>query len=481
MMKKKALESAPLGAIIFALVLLINPTVKVVDIVPDFIACFIIAKYLTYPSYRAPFFEEARVAFKKLAYLSLARIPAFIVISYARGQNVQDNDTAVLFTLVFAFIEAILLYQATTSLFKGIFYLGQRSEARSLISPFEVGKIFKWSVTPESLRATTLVFIFSRAALCVLPEMLLLTRSVDPGIYVKAFRPARYYPYAIVLAVIIVFVFGIICARRISAYIRTIAKEGLFIGALDSLIDEKRAFEIHNKETAGNVKAVLTAFTVASCLTFELCFDNFDGANILPHFIYASVLLVGVLAMRKCVRVPLPAYVISPLYIVSAAVTYFMQINFIDEHGYGSLIKGKIPKAEYIPVIVAAAIEFILLTALTVFIVIAMRRLVVAHTAISPDSERYTNVDAEYHKIRRRAAVIWGICAVVAGGTKLADVALRYYSDLTLVAVDQGIGNIVSGLLPWFNLVLLAGTALYIGYSIYFLTTIKEDVEQKYG
>ena len=75
----------------------------------------------------------------------------------------------------------------------------------------------------------------------------------------------------------------------------------------------------------------------------------------------------------------------------------------------------------------------------------------------------------------------WGICAVIAGGTKLADVALRYYSDLTLVAVDQGIGNIVSGFLPWFNLVLLAGTALYIGYSLYFLTTIKEDVEQKYS
>jgi hypothetical protein len=80
-----------------------------------------------------------------------------------------------------------------------------------------------------------------------------------------------------------------------------------------------------------------------------------------------------------------------------------------------------------------------------------------------------------------RGATLWGIFAVIAGATKLADVALRYYSDLTLVSVDNGIGNVVSGLIPWFNLVMLAGSALYIGYSIYFFGTLKEDVEQKYS
>ena len=481
MKNRKASSGTSIGLIVFALVLLINPTVRVVDIFPDFIACFIIVKQLAYAAYRAPFFEEARDAFKKIAYLSILKLPAFIIISYAKGENVQDHDTAVLFTLVFSVIETILFYKAISSLFRGIFYLGQRSSAASLISPFEVGRIFRHSMTPESLRTMSYVFIAVRSALCALPEMLLLTRSVDPGIYVQTFRPMKLYPYAIVLSVFAVLVLGIITARRITAYVRAVAREGVFVSALDSLIDEKRALEINNRVKSDSIKFMLGTFTVASCLTLELCFDNFDGANILPHFIYASVLFIGILIMRKHTRVSIPTYVLSALYIVSSAVTYFKQIWFIDEYGYSSLIKGKIPKEEYLPVIICAIIEFLLLAALTAFMVAAMRRLAVEHTAISPDSERYTDVDREYHKAKMRGAALWGVFAVIAGATKLADVALRYYSDLTLVSVDNGIGNVVSGLIPWFNLVLLAGSALYIGYSIYFFGTLKEDVEQKYS
>ena len=80
MKNRKASSGTSIGLIVFALVLLINPTVRVVDIFPDFIACFIIVKQLAYAAYRAPFFEEARDAFKKIAYLSILKLPAFIIM-----------------------------------------------------------------------------------------------------------------------------------------------------------------------------------------------------------------------------------------------------------------------------------------------------------------------------------------------------------------------------------------------------------------
>ena len=91
-----------IGLIVLSLVFLLNPVVRVVDILPDFIACAIIVRLLYYVADRAPFFEEARADFLKLGFVSLAKIPAFFIISIARNSNTLDNDTTVLFTFVFS-------------------------------------------------------------------------------------------------------------------------------------------------------------------------------------------------------------------------------------------------------------------------------------------------------------------------------------------------------------------------------------------
>ncbi|MBQ7387179.1 MAG: hypothetical protein IJW03_03320 [Clostridia bacterium] len=480
MMKNKVQGSAPLAALIFALVFLINPTVKVVDILPDFIACFIIVKYLTYSADRAPFFEEARAAFLKLAFLSLAKLPAFMLISYSRSENVQDYDTAVLFTLVFTVIETILLYQAITNLFSALFYLGERSDASALITPFAKDRKAKRFMTPESLRTLTLVFVTVKGALCFLPETLLLTRSVDHGAYVQAFRPMKLYPYAIVLAVTIVFIFSIAYAKRACAYMRAIKREGRVVAALDSLVSGERATELEKKMKVKSIKSTLSIFVAASFFTIEFCFDNFDGANLLPHFIYGGIILFAMLSLRHHSEVHPVSFVFSGLYCAVSATAYFLQIRFIDKYGYDALVKGELAKDAYLPVIIFSFIEFVLLVLVTISVCSSMKKLVLSHTGIEPMSTRYTSIDAEYHKRRVRGILLWCTLGIVAGATKLTDVALKYYSSLTLVAVDGGIGNVVSGAIPWFNLVVLAGAVLYIGYTLYIISSLKEDIEIKY-
>ena len=98
--------------IIAALILIIIPGINIIDITPDFIAYFIILAALSRAKDIAPYFAEAALAFKRLAVLSLLKIPALIIVYIVRGKNFQDHDITVLMTLVFTVAEVILLVVA---------------------------------------------------------------------------------------------------------------------------------------------------------------------------------------------------------------------------------------------------------------------------------------------------------------------------------------------------------------------------------
>ena len=479
MAQRRERDKGAIGLLILSIVLLINPVVKVVDILPDFIACFIIARLLTYAADRAPYFEEARVEFMRLGFVSIARIPAFIIVSYAKSNNVQDFDTSTLMTLVFAVIEGYLLFSALTNLFRGAFYLGERGTASAMLSPFKLGR--RRTMTPEDLRTLTFIFIVLKEALCFLPELLLLTQSTDPGIHVQVFRPMRYYPYAIVLSVIVVFIFSIFFAKRAITYIRVINSEGKFTSSLDGLIGEERALEIEAKVKVRGINRTISFLITATIFTVELCFDNFDGINLVPHFISAIFLLAALISLRKHTDTCTGAYVISGIYTAACVLTYVLKIRFSNEHGFDSLVKGTEAKSAYLPVIFSAIFEFATFTALAVFVTIALIRLIRTHTGVSSESPSYSRSDEVAYKKKERLAVIWSALGVISAGAKLADVGLKYYSNLTLVAVDGGIGNVVSGLIPWFNLVVIATALIHIAFTLYFLTGLKEDVELKYS
>ena len=67
------------------LIFLLNPNVHTIDVLPDFVAYIICAHMLRYAKDRAPYFEEARAGFIKLAIVSALKIPAYFVITFARA------------------------------------------------------------------------------------------------------------------------------------------------------------------------------------------------------------------------------------------------------------------------------------------------------------------------------------------------------------------------------------------------------------
>ena len=139
------------GWLIFAFVMLFNPNIQLIDILPDFLGYFILAKFFERASDAAPYFEEARLAFIRLAYVNLGKIPAFILVRIVRSTNTLDNDIVALMALVFAALEIIYLIPAIKNIFDAIIYLGERSDAKTLIESDSL-------ISTESLKTFTFVF-----------------------------------------------------------------------------------------------------------------------------------------------------------------------------------------------------------------------------------------------------------------------------------------------------------------------------------
>ena len=475
--EKKAVM--PRAFLVLATVFLTNPTVNIFDYLPDVIGYLIIACALSYLRYRAPFFEEARRAFLWLGAVSAAKIPSYIIMVYVRGQNVGDNDIKSLFTFVFTVIETVLLINALKNLFDALSYLGQRSDAASLISPFPLSKDGRKSYTPERLQIMLYAFVICKAALTALPEMLLLTRGVESSNYHKVFNVAKLYPYVIIAAVVTVLVWGIIVTRRVSKYLSAIYAEGRMLSAADSLIGDERREELSKRLTVRYIKTTLSLFIAASACAVDIRFDNLEQINLLPDIIFGILIIIAIARLSKQIKGTRCAVISGIVFCVAYAAEYVLEILFLTRHGYGSLVLSKLAKADYIPVMVSGGIAFLSLAVLMAACAKLLNRYIEQYTGIDSHSKGYSRTDAEYHRTMKRRAAVWCGLGIFCFLTKLCNTVFRYFSSATHVATDVGLGTVTTGLVPWFGIVVTLSCIAFFGYGVYFFNGLKEDTELK--
>lgn len=479
------------GLWLLALIILINPNVHTFDILPDFIAFFIIASKLSYSAVRAPYFAEARSAFLKLAALSLAKIPAFIIVTNVRSNNVSDGDISALLALCLCVIEIWLSASAISNLFLGLFHLGERSEARTLISEFPTSRITKHKSTPEALRAFAYVFVSLKCAGYTLPEMLLLSKAVLTGSTQKVFNPARLYPYALILSMLIVLVVGIVFASRSYKYIKAIAAEGQFTSAVDSLTSESMLSELETKLKIKNIRFALLLFTIASLFSIDARFDNLSGVNLVPRIFFIIILLwaskrLTLFTSQSALR---PSTVITGIFaILASSLSWLFDALFLDKYSYADIAVIPAVRDKYIMVVILYFIEAL---AISLFLLLVTRLIVDFarnNTGISKDSDRYSRTDEKYHSILTRKIYIWFGFGVAMMTSKALDSLLKYFSDLKISGVVEDTSSYGSGVvgmitvtpIPFWGVVVFALSVLFIGYSMYLFKLLFDESEMKY-
>lgn len=482
-MKKQGLgrHTAPITLI---LILLANPNVHVIDVLPDFIAYIIAACMLTYAKDRAPYFEEARSGFIKLAIVSALKIPAYFVITYTRAGNVQDYDIRALFAFSFGVAELWLSLILIGNLYSALVYLGERSASSAAIKPFPVSRGGRLG-TLEGLRLFTTVFVIVKCAGYALPELLVLTRIVSSGS--GAFNYARLYPYTIVILIPLILALGIAWAVRCRKYCRSVAAAEDFRTSLDSLFDECGREALNKRLWLASLKSSLSVMLVSTFFTVEIVFDNFKSINIIPHFVFGLILTLGALRLGKFVGGARWATVSGILYSAVSVVYYVFYAGFLSEHGYDALATSKIAASDYRAVIITAIAEAVALIVFFVLLGTTLRRLAYAHTGTSPESDRYMRSDREYHARINKKTLVWCALGSALAILRCVDVLIKSKMSIIHVFIESDTvvggttGSVAESAVPWFGTLILAATAIFVVYSLYYFAYLKSECDLKYA
>lgn len=457
-----------------ALIFLINPCIKTFDILPDFISAIIIARLLGRLCDRAPGFSEAKEAFIRLGWLSFMKIPAFIVMAVIRSKDTNDNDIVTLFSFVFAIFEGYLLILAINRLFDALFHVGMRG-TESAILPFPVlGK--KVLMRPETLRIILFVFAVVRSASYALPEMILLTTSDRLGDVNKIFNAWALYPKILSACVLITLVLGIVCAFLFFKFARSIIKEGSLSSTVDALYGEAERAEIEEHIKAKTLKFRLKLLMISSFFTLDIIFDNTDGIDLLPNFIYGIILFASICLLFKKSNSKRLLQIGVAFFTVASFISYTFVTDFLSVYKYSSLIH-KAAKDAFLPVILASGVEFAFLVLSMVLLGMLLYKFALIHTG----AESITRLTLEKEKSAKTRATLFALLGSLSGLAKLLCYIFEFCQVISEVNIKGQERIITTGLFPWFNSVSFVITLIFIAYSCYYVSSLCEDIELKYS
>lgn len=251
---------------------LMNPNISIFDLLPDFIGYACMLKGLVKLSKLSADFEAAYRSFRTLFIIALLRI---LTIPLAGG---DDQTWVLLMVFCFGLVEGYLSFRAFASFFEGFSYTAQRGESNAVFG--------RWSET----RLLTLIFVIAKQALCILPELSLLSSTEYGEVTTHGINSlAQYRMVFNLFAAIVMLAFGIYWFIRIRSYLKGIQNDRVYIDGLTEryryTVGENASALLHHA-----LRFSLLVLSVAAILSIEL---PFDGFNYLPHSLFALLIVIA--------------------------------------------------------------------------------------------------------------------------------------------------------------------------------------------
>lgn len=457
----------PGALILISLLCFANPSFNMIDIFPDFIACFLLWRLIGEAENIVPYLAEARAALKKLGIVTLLRIPAAIVMYL---NMYTGRDIVPLFTLVFSALELIFLFGAISCGFSALFYLGERTEAVSLISPFRVLGI---RLRPESLRGISFIFVGARAFLNFLPQLCHLTFS-DPKI--KTLARVLYAPLEIgcMLAVLLL---GLIFLLIWRAYARAVLREGRLYESILNMAGEEKLRELSVQSAARAKISSLGAVFFSMLLFFDIALRSTDGLNALPHFLFGIFFFFSTRALVEGRAARILSGAGAILYSVFGCMTWIFSRSFLDEYSISDIVDRGAAAEAYSRVMTASVLELVAFLLFLVGVTLGLSSFIYNNTGTPRDSAGYTISSAKEHKRTHRSMYIF-----IAGLLAVASLKCIYtllLGNPEIIYSDTGM--IVTTPLPWLNTLIFVLTAILFLYTYHFTSNLRDEVRIRFG
>ena len=354
-MKRKNLG---IGLMAIGLFFLVNPTVSIVDIIPDFIGYMLLAAGVDMLGDMEDHFASARKSFVLLAVISGLKTLCCAILPFI------DGTFVILLAFVFAVGEAVLFIPAVTNLIGGFRYYGLRYEADSCYGYALKKKNGKRRSSGAVLTFAIIAFIV-RAVGYVVPELPAMFANSQLGI-INAYEIdwTVYIPVFYVLFGIVSFAVSLPQAIQFRRYIKGIEKDEKLISTLEAMYEEHIAPDKgHFAEKKTAAVWVLTVIAAVFCFNIYL-----DYVNWLPGGVAGIFFAVAALNMKSFSKSAVPAAICGFLWVIPSAVEVIMQAIYVGKkYTPSSFFYGIGQSTELYPVIMAAEAVGAVLMVVTVW------------------------------------------------------------------------------------------------------------------
>ncbi len=299
-------------------ILLFNPVIHIVDVIPDAIGFFLIVAGLTKPSAYIEKFAAARDGFFKLAWIEIVKVLSFAFIPYSSG------SAKLLLAFVFGVIELLLFIPALTAMTEGFSFAGVWYNGTAI---YQKKTIFGKPTSDLLTRTYRFVLFFYIVRVCasIIPELTELDLYEHVGNVTAVSRPATSFkPMLYIIISALVVLLGVIYIIVVTRFFRAVRLDRPFMEALD---EKYRRDVLPNKPyfIAKDMKNVLFLFVGAALTSFAFPVDR---VNLMIGVIPALFLLIAALILRKYVK---EAVLLVPLCVIRAGTAVW---NFIAEIRY---------------------------------------------------------------------------------------------------------------------------------------------------
>ena len=453
------------GCLIAGFILLFNPVIHVVDVIPDAIGFFLIAAGLTKSSYYIGEISKARDMLVKLAFLECVKFFSIVFIPYTSG------STKVLLAFVFGIAELLLFIPSINALFEGIYFMGMcyggDAIYRKKVKTVKLRNNEKKTKQIELINSTKkfiLSFYIVRVAATLIPELTELQMYDNIG-EVKAlqFRLTYYKPFLYIVCSLTVLVLGAIYIYKIADYFGAIKRDRI----LNEALKNKYVYDIlpqTNLFTAKNMKIALFMFILSVICEFVF---PIDGVNVIVGVISASLLLTSSAIVKKYIK---SAVVIIPLAIIRAAlavVNMVLQIQYFGEYSVEAIDYITTAHDKYYLMSTFIAVEKIVaLAAVLVFFTVLLKAIKIHLDGFGVKTEIESTQYSKKNRDLETYNIIGGkllLCSV------LAIINYIFAASHAYLAVNMTAATLITSVV----------TLIYIAYIIYTVNLINELVYDK--
>ena len=297
-------------------IFLFNPTINIVDLLPDLIGYWIIAYALTAIAYLSEHMRDARKYFVYLAFLSGAKLAVNLTLPGTSGSFV------LLMTFCFIVLETILFLPAVSSLFEGISSMGTRHGAPDGF--FYVPG--KKRTTVNALKIFTIIAFLVREAGAILPILPNLKLYGDTFFVTSGqINWSQFVGIFYIIAWIAGFSVGIPWLISFRKYWKSMGGYEEFEKKLYSkyatevLTDKGRLY-------ADLMQKVMVILSIACAATFTFPVDN---VNFVPNFITAGLVIAALIyLMPFAKKLSVCGIVSSSLWAVLSAIGIWLQSDY---------------------------------------------------------------------------------------------------------------------------------------------------------